>query len=88
MSAYEYECQKCGYRFEKSQKMSDEPLKSCPKCKGPIRRFVSGRAGIIFRSSGVYATDCSKSDSLGRTCCGRTERCDKSPCPGDGVCKK
>lgn len=57
MPTYEYECGKCGHRFEKFQKMADAPLKSCPKCKGKVHRLIGGGSGIIFKGSGFYETD-------------------------------
>ncbi|MCM8818865.1 MAG: zinc ribbon domain-containing protein, partial [Candidatus Omnitrophica bacterium] len=33
MPTYEYECRKCGYKFEKFQKMTEDPLEVCPECK-------------------------------------------------------
>ena len=57
MPTYEYECRKCGYRFERFQLISAPPLRKCPKCGGRVRRLVSGGAGIIFKGSGFYATD-------------------------------
>ena len=45
MPTYEYKCETCGYVFEKLQKMTDEPVKKCPKCKsllviGPKDKMV------------------------------------------------
>ncbi|MDD5556963.1 MAG: zinc ribbon domain-containing protein [bacterium] len=57
MPTYEYECRKCGCRFERFQAMSAPPLRSCPRCRGAVRRLISGGAGIIFKGSGFYATD-------------------------------
>jgi putative FmdB family regulatory protein len=57
MPTYEYECEKCGHRFEVFQSMSEPPRKRCPKCKGKVRRLVGGGAGIVFKGSGFYATD-------------------------------
>ena len=57
MPTYEYECEKCGIVFERFQKMTDEPVKRCPECKGKVKRLISGGAGIIFRGSGFYQTD-------------------------------
>ena len=57
MPTYEYECEKCGHRFEVFQSMTEPPRKRCPKCKGKVRRLVSGGAGIVFKGSGFYATD-------------------------------
>lgn len=57
MPTYEYECQKCGHRFEVFQSMSDPPKKRCPKCKGAVRRLLGTGAGMIFKGSGFYITD-------------------------------
>lgn len=57
MPTYEYECNDCGERLEKFQKMSDAPLKECPACKGELRRLISSGAGVIFKGSGFYQTD-------------------------------
>lgn len=57
MPTYEYECLKCGHVFDTFQKITDEPLKRCPKCKGKVNRRIGSGAGIIFKGSGFYATD-------------------------------
>ena len=57
MPTYEYECLKCGHRFEIFQKMADRPRKRCPKCRGKVRRLVGSGAGMIFKGSGFYVTD-------------------------------
>ena len=64
MPTYEYECQKCGKRFDFFQKMNDEPLSICPEesCKGAVKRLLSAGAGFIFKGSGFYATDYRKPD--------------------------
>ena len=57
MPTYEYECVKCEHRFEVFQSMKEPPRKRCPKCRGKLRRLLSGGAGMIFKGSGFYATD-------------------------------
>jgi putative FmdB family regulatory protein len=57
MPTYEYKCAKCNYTFEVFQKMSEEPLKECPKCKGSVKRLIGTGAGTIFKGSGFYHTD-------------------------------
>lgn len=57
MPTYEYECQKCGHRFELFQKMTDPPRSRCPKCRGKVRRLIGTGAGIVFKGSGFYITD-------------------------------
>jgi len=59
MPLYDYKCTKCGYLFEVQQRISEEPLKHCPKCKGEIRRVISP-SGIIFKGSGFHVTDYGK----------------------------
>jgi len=57
MPTYEYECLKCGYRFEKFQEMKDKPIRKCPKCGSKIRRLIGPGAGVIFKGSGFYEND-------------------------------
>jgi len=63
MPTYEYECRKCSHSFEQFQSMSEEPLKTCPKCGGKVRRLIGGGTGIIFKGSGFYVTDSKKTSS-------------------------
>lgn len=57
MPTYEYECQKCGHEFEAFQRMTDEPLKRCPQCRGKIVRKIGTGAGLLFKGNGFYITD-------------------------------
>ena len=59
MPTYDYECQKCGNRFEVVQSMNDAKLENCPQtaCDGQIKRLLGTGAGIIFKGSGFYQTD-------------------------------
>lgn len=43
MPLYEYECNKCGHKFEVVQKFSDEPLKHCEEkdCDGEVKKLIS-----------------------------------------------
>ncbi|MCF7800413.1 MAG: zinc ribbon domain-containing protein [Candidatus Marinimicrobia bacterium] len=73
MPTYDYECKKCGRRFEVFQRMTDNPLTICPTgiCeekewgRGEVRRLLSGGTGLIFKGSGFYITDYSKKSSSG-----------------------
>jgi putative FmdB family regulatory protein len=56
MPIYEYECERCGRRLEVFQHFSDEPVKTCSECSGPLRRVIQP-VGIIFKGSGFYVTD-------------------------------
>lgn len=57
MPTYEYECKKCGHRFEAFQSMTAEPLSTCPECSGPVKRLIGAGAGLLFKGSGFYLTD-------------------------------
>ena len=57
MPTYEYECQKCQHHFDLFQRMTEPPIKRCPKCKGKVKRLVGTGAGIIFKGGGFYQTD-------------------------------
>ncbi len=56
MPIYEYECKKCGKRFDAMQKFSDEPLKECKFCGGEVRKLM-GTPALQFKGSGWYVTD-------------------------------
>lgn len=59
MPLYEYQCKKCGHRFEKIQKFSDPPVKKCPECGGAVEQLISAPA-VQFKGSGWYVTDYAK----------------------------
>ncbi len=53
---YEYQCETCHHTFEVIQKFSDEPIKTCAICSGPVRRLLSPPA-LVFKGTGWYVTD-------------------------------
>jgi len=59
---YEYECLKCGVRYERIQKFSDAPLTKCEKCGGKLEKLVSAPS-IQFKGSGFYINDYAKKTS-------------------------
>ncbi|MGD2170969.1 MAG: zinc ribbon domain-containing protein [Gammaproteobacteria bacterium] len=57
MPIYEYVCKDCGHEFDALQKLSDEPLKTCPACeKDSLKKKISA-AGFRLSGSGWYETD-------------------------------
>jgi len=63
MPTYAYRCKSCGHEFEELQKISDDPIRVCPKCsKESVVRIISG-AGLLFKGSGFYLTDYKKTSS-------------------------
>ena len=83
MPTYGYECKSCGYTFDAFQSMSDEPLKSCPKCRKGVRRLINGGTGVIFKGGGFYVTDrggkAGKSEDSKKEAPAKTGN---TPCPG------
>ncbi len=69
MPIYEYECQKCQFRFERLQKLSDPPPAKCPQCGGKVSQLLSPPA-VQFKGTGWYVTDYARKGS--------------SPSSGDG----
>ena len=63
MPTYEYLCRTCSHRFETWQKMTDDPLTTCPECGASIRRVLFP-AGVVFKGSGFYKTDHNGSSSV------------------------
>jgi putative FmdB family regulatory protein len=53
---YEYQCKKCKHKFEKIQKFSDQPIKKCPECGGPVEKLLHAPA-VQFKGTGWYVTD-------------------------------
>jgi putative FmdB family regulatory protein len=61
---YEYECKKCGHRFERIQKFSDKPVTRCPECGGKVEQLLHAPA-VQFKGSGWYVTDYARKSSAG-----------------------
>lgn len=55
MPTYDYRCEACGHEFEREQRMSEDPIKKCPKCKkAKAKRQITG-GNFILKGSGWYA---------------------------------
>ncbi len=57
MPTYEYKCKRCSKVIKKFQSMTEPPLKTCPSCRGSLKRLISAGGGILFKGSGFYQTD-------------------------------
>jgi len=58
MPTYEYRCGACGHPFEVFQKISEPPIRTCPRCgEDAVERLISAGGGLVFKGSGFYATD-------------------------------
>lgn len=57
MPIYEYQCNACGHRLEKLQKIKDEPIKVCPACEDESLVKLISAAAFRLKGSGWYETD-------------------------------
>lgn len=64
MPLYEYQCQKCGERFEIIQKFSDPLLTAHETCGGEVKKLLSAPA-IQFKGTGWYVTDYARAGNNG-----------------------
>ncbi len=74
---YEYQCKKCGHRFERIQKFSDPPVKKCPECGGAVEKLLSAPA-VQFKGTGWYVTDYAKKGSAPHSESGKSEKAAES----------
>jgi putative FmdB family regulatory protein len=87
MPTYEYICENCGYKFERSQSIKAGPLRKCEKCgRMKLKRLIGAGSGVIFKGSGFYQTDY-RSDSYKKAQSGeknltsKIENKDSKPAP-------
>jgi putative FmdB family regulatory protein len=55
MPTYEYRCDGCANEFEIEQRITDEKLKKCPKCKKMKLVRLIGTGNFILKGGGWYA---------------------------------
>lgn len=55
MPTYDYQCDKCGHAFERVQRITEDPVKTCPECKArKVKRLLSA-PNFILKGGGWYA---------------------------------
>lgn len=55
MPTYEYQCEKCGHEFEREQRITDDPIKTCPKCKAAKAKRLISATSFVLKGSGWYS---------------------------------
>ena len=60
MPIYEYKCQNCGHYFEVLQRISEEPLSTCPECKKNALKKLVSAPNFRLKGEGWYETDFKK----------------------------
>jgi len=76
MPTYSYTCASCCQSIEAFQKISDEPLVSCPSCgQDTLKRGIGGGSvSFRFQGSGFYLTDYKKKGTSSCCPCGKDEK--------------
>lgn len=78
MPLYEYQCEKCGHKFERIQKFSDKLVKKCPECGGRVEQTISAPA-VQFKGSGWYVTDYAKKSQAPASDSAKESKKDEKP---------
>lgn len=66
-----------GTTFEIEQPITASALDTCPTTGQPVRRVISGNAGLIFKGDGFYLTDYARKGSGGDDKAAAPEATDK-----------
>jgi putative FmdB family regulatory protein len=55
MPTYEYLCRGCGHEFEREQRITDHPIKTCPKCKKRKAERLISQTSFLLKGSGWHS---------------------------------
>jgi len=71
LPTYEYMCEKCEHEFEREQRISDPPVKTCPECRSRKVKKLISRTSFVLKGGGwysdLYSSSQSKSDAKDST---------------------
>lgn len=84
MPTYVYRCDDCGHQFELFQRMSDDPIDTCPECGSKVRRVIHP-VGVVFKGSGWYINDSRAKNSASGASSDDTAASKKSGEPAKGA---
>jgi putative FmdB family regulatory protein len=77
MPTYEYGCEACGKTWELEQRITESPIKKCPKCgELKARRLISGGT-FMLKGGGWYA------DGYGAKAPAKADKADKAAAKPD-----
>ena len=55
MPIYEYLCEKCSHEFEREQRITDNPVKTCPKCRSRRVKKLISQTSFVLKGGGWYS---------------------------------
>ena len=67
MPTYEYACGKCGHEFEREQRITEDPVKTCPECRSrKVERLISATS-FVLKGGGWYSDLYASPDAKGKS---------------------
>lgn len=54
MPIYEYHCGKCDLEFEREQRITEDPVKTCPKCRSRKVKKLISQTSFVLKGGGWY----------------------------------
>lgn len=54
MPIYEYQCEKCQHEFEREQRITADPIKTCPMCKARRIKKLISQTSFVLKGGGWY----------------------------------
>jgi putative FmdB family regulatory protein len=52
---YDYECTSCKHAWETEQRITEKPLRVCPRCeKETAKRLISGKGAFVLHGEGWF----------------------------------
>ena len=89
MPIYEYACGKCEHEFEVEQRITDDPVKTCPACRSrKVKRLIS-QTSFVLKGSGwysdLYSSSAGKADDADK---GEKKEDAEKPAASDSDSKK
>ncbi|MBW2240566.1 MAG: zinc ribbon domain-containing protein [Deltaproteobacteria bacterium] len=54
MPVYDYQCKGCGHEFSKEQRITENPVKKCPKCGAMKSKRLISQTAFVLKGSGWY----------------------------------
>jgi putative FmdB family regulatory protein len=55
MPVYEYKCEKCGHELEAEQRITEPPLKTCPRCRAKKLKRLISQTSFVLKGGGWYS---------------------------------
>ena len=66
MPIYEYACRGCESEFEVEQRITEDPVKTCPRCRSrKVKRLIS-QTSFVLKGGGWYADLYASNGSKGK----------------------